>query len=168
MERLELNGDLEAQPRGVVAQLAPRFHGPFPLILGRDHLLLPDVFAQHQQKVLGCELVDKIQMRLGTLQVELAHRPIEIRNAQRAAAHADDRQAHFAAGVLDEPPFFDVDLEGIGRDIDGVKTDLPGPANAFRRAHGGTQPGGIDESEFHACASLISAGRTGRCSASER
>ena len=46
-----------------------------------------------------------------------------------------------AAGVLDQLPLFDIDLQGISENIDGVKADLFGFMNALRGAHGGTQPG---------------------------
>ena len=46
-----------------------------------------------------------------------------------------------AAGVLDQLPLFNIDLQGIGENIDGVKADLFRFMNALRGPHGGTQPG---------------------------
>ena len=168
VERLKLDGDFDAQPPGVVAQLPHPFHGPLPLVAGGDDFLLPDVFSQHQQEIFGLKLIDKVQMFSGALNVEPAHGATKIRNPQGAAAHTDDGQAGLSAGILDQAPLFDVNLQGVSGNINRVKTDLFGFMNPCRGAHRGTQPGGINEPKFHACSSLISAGRTGRCWSSER
>ena len=152
LERLQFQGDLQSQVGGVLAQLAAVADADLPLLGRRDHLPLPDVFAQHQQQVLGLVFVAQVEVSPAALQVEPLHAGIEVDQADGDASDADDRQAGPVALALDEPAFLDVEVERIGEDVDGVEADLLGGADAVGGVAAGLCPGGIDEAEFHGVA----------------
>src|SRR5262249_55506218 len=120
-----------------------------PLLFRWNDLLLPDVLAQDKQQVLRLVLINEIEIRPATLQMKALHAGIEIKQPDRDARDADNRQSSLVAFTLDEPALLDVDIERIGEDVDRVEADLLGHADAVRGALARLRPGGIDEAEFH-------------------
>ena len=149
MKRLQLQGDLHAQLRRIVAQQPAVLDARPPLLLGRNHFLVPDVFAQHQQHVLGLVLVGQVEILLHALDMKPLHAGIEVDQPHRHAGDRDDRQLQPVALVLDQPPLADVDIERIDEDIDRVEAELLGLPQAIDRRLIGLHPGGVDEAEFH-------------------
>ena len=74
-----------------------------PLLGRRDHLLLPDVFAQDEQDVPRLEGTCHVEIGPDPLDVEPLDARVEVDQADRHAGDADDRQAGRVAFVLDEP-----------------------------------------------------------------
>ena len=77
------------------------------------------------------------------------HGRVEVDEADRHAGDAHDRQAGAVAFPFDAAALLDVDIQGIGEDVDGVEADLPGHADAVGRVLAGLGPGGVDQAEFH-------------------
>src|SRR5262249_47694212 len=77
------------------------------------------------------------------------HARIEIDQADRDAGDADDGQVRLVAFAFDEFTLLDVDVERVGKDVNGVEADLLSHANSVRCFASGLGPGGIDEAEFH-------------------
>ena len=149
LKRLELHGDLEAELAGVRTQETSLLDGQSPLFGGGDHLLLPEVFAQHQQEVTRPKLVGHVEILADPVHVEPLDAGIEVDEAQGHAGHADDGQPGAAALLADQPPFLDIDIERIGEDVDGVEAQLPGLGDAERGSPPRLDPGRVDQSEFH-------------------
>ena len=60
-----------------------------------------------------------------------------------------DGQTGPVAFAFDEPAFLDVQVERVGKDVDGVEADFLGHANAVAGVAAGLGPGGIDQSQLH-------------------
>src|SRR5262245_56044275 len=119
LERLQLKSNLQAKIGGVFAQLAYVFRSGLPLLLRRDDLPFPDIFAQHQQHVLGLVCVGQVEVSPAALQVKSLHGGVEIEQADGDAGNADDRQPGPVALALDEQPLLDVQVQRIGENVDG-------------------------------------------------
>ncbi len=121
--RLELDAAISS-PRSAARSpvparmLPPR---PMPLFGRRDDLLLPDVFAQHQQTVPRLEEGRHVEEGADPLCVEPPDAGIEVDEPHGDAGHAHDRQAGGLAFVLDQPLLLDVDVQRIGEDVDRVE-----------------------------------------------
>ena len=124
MERLQLDGDLQAQLAGVLAHFAHRLHGPVPLVARRDHFLLPDVLADHDEVVLRLQFVAELQVLLRAVDVEAADAGVEVDEAERAADHGDHRQARSRALSLMSLRSLASISSGSAEDVDRVEADL--------------------------------------------
>src|SRR5262249_41023547 len=93
LERLQLQGDLQAQFRRMLAQAADIAGTRLPLVGRGNHLSLPDVLAQDQEQVPGLELIAQVKKGATALQVKALHGRIEVDEANGHAGHADDGQA---------------------------------------------------------------------------
>ena len=91
-KRLQLQRDLHAERFGLFGQPATVFDTRLPLLGGRNHLAVPDVFAQHQQQVSRLQLVDEIEIGFRSLEMESLHARIEIDQTDGHATHRNDRQ----------------------------------------------------------------------------
>src|SRR5262245_65871173 len=124
MERLELERELQSQVRGVIAQKLAILHAGFPLLLGRDYFLVPDVFAQNQQHVLGLVFIREVEEFFHSLDVKTLHAGIEIKQPDGHAGDRNDGQLQTVALGLDQPPLLDVDVLGINKDINRVEAQF--------------------------------------------
>src|SRR5205814_90233 len=106
----------------------------------------PDVLPQDQEDVAGLVLVRQVEVRPAALQVEALHAGIEVDEADGDAGDADDGKPRAVALALDEQSFLDVQVEGVGEDVDGIEADLLGLADAEGGVAAGLGPGAVDES----------------------
>src|SRR5262249_2173118 len=125
-----------------------------PLLCRRDHLPLPNVLPQHQQHVLRLVLVGEVEVLATALQVETLHAGVEVDQAHGHAGDADDGQPGPVALALDEPTLLDVQVERVGKDVNGVKADFLGHADAVGGVLAGLGPRRVDKPEFHGEGSL--------------
>jgi hypothetical protein len=63
---------------GVIAETPAGFNPPLPLGGWRDHFPLPDIFAQHEQNVLGPPMRGEINEFSGAFNVKLTDWVIEV------------------------------------------------------------------------------------------
>src|SRR5206468_4098561 len=114
VERLKLKDNLEPLPGRMLAELTAALHPPPPLILGRNHLLLPDVLPDHEEVVFCSQLLSHIQVAPGALEVELSHARVEIYQTDAHAHHGHDGQLELAVGLADPvDPGASVRVDGI-------------------------------------------------------
>ncbi len=66
-------------------QLLHAFDSPFPLIRRCNHFLVPDIFADNQQRIFPVQVIGEVEISLHPINMKMPHRSIEIRNPQRAA-----------------------------------------------------------------------------------
>src|SRR5205823_3599503 len=125
-EWLELDGELQTESLCIFREVAHMLDGPFPLIGGGDDLLLPDILAQNEEHVPGLELMAQIEIALGSKHVKIAHRLVEVRDAEGATDYRDYRQIGCNARLANEPPLLRGDFERIGKNIDCVEADFLG------------------------------------------
>src|SRR5579872_3428392 len=156
MKRLEFQRNFQPQAGGIFSERTNVLNAPCPLIPRRDHFLLPDIFAQHQQQVARFEFINEVQVSLATLDVEPLNRLIEVDESKRDAGDGNNGKTGFAACVLNQPTLFGVDFHRVGENIDAVESDLLRLANAFGGSDRRTEPSGVNESKFHDGASVIS------------
>src|SRR5262249_28746224 len=88
-EWLEFERDLSPELRCVLAQFTKVLHCRLPLLGGRDDFLLPNIFAQHKQDVLGIIFVCQVQIGPAALEMKTLHSRIEINEAKRNASNAN-------------------------------------------------------------------------------
>ena len=101
-KRFEFQGDFESQVLSVLGQFPAVVDTGFPLLRWRDHLLVPDVLAEHQQQVVGLVLVTEVQERVAAVHVEALDGGIEIDQANGDTADRDDWQTGLVALGLDQ------------------------------------------------------------------
>ena len=148
-ERLEFQGDLQAQVGRVLAQVAAGGDGRLPLLGRRDHFLVPNVLAQHQEQVFRLEFVTHVEVFLAAIHMEPLHGRVKVDQPDGDARDADDGQAGAGTLVADEPPLAGVDVERVGEDVDRIETDFLGGTDAVGGPLPGLHPGGVDQAEFH-------------------
>src|SRR5262249_50294888 len=124
VKRLQLQGDLHTEIGRVIAEHLQVADSRLPLLLRRNHFLLPDVLTQNEQQVLRLVLIDQVEILLAPVNVKPLNTRIEVDEADGDAGDAYDGQAGRVTLALDEPAFLDVDVERIGKDVDGIKADL--------------------------------------------
>ena len=134
----------------MAAELADGLDARPPLLRRRDHLLLPDVFTEHEQEVRAAELGRQVEEGPAAVEMKPPDRRIEVDQPEGHAAQAHDRQVEVAAGVFDQGPLGGVDLERIGEDVDRVEAELLRLLEAEPCAFAGLGEGRVDEAEFHA------------------
>src|SRR5260370_38904860 len=83
------------------------------------------------------------------------HARVEIEQPDSDAGDADDGQAGPVALALDQQPFFNVQVERVGEDVDGIEANFLGHADAVGGVLAGLSPGGVDEAEFHGSYSIL-------------
>ena len=172
----ELDRDLHAVVGGLAAELADGLDARPPLLGRRNHLLLPDVFTEHEQQIRAAEFGSQIDEGAAAIEVKPTDRRIEVDEPEGDAAQAHDRQVEVAAGVFDQGSLGGVDVERIGEDVDRVEAESLRLFEAEAGAFAGLGEGRVDEAEFHAGGSwgdggavvVISATSTARCSRAER
>ena len=115
------------------------------MIGGRDHFLLPDVFAEHEQDIAAFELVTEIEIAFSARDMKITDGLVEIGDAQSAADGRDDREIVGDGGGPDKTPFAGVDFKRVGEDVDRIKANLFGEFDALCGIDWRTEPGRVDE-----------------------
>ena len=111
------------------------FDGPIPLVGGRDHFLLPNVFADHEQVILRAERYGHIEVAFAALDMKFLHARIKINEPHAHPYYADDRQLQFIAGLFDHrDAVAGVVVERILKNIHAVEAKFLGPVQPVDQA----------------------------------
>src|SRR5258708_15853301 len=90
----------------------------------------------------------EIEMRLHAVNAEPLHARVEIHQADRHAANALDRQSRLVRRVADQLALLDVQVEGVGLNVDRVKPDPLGLHDPEFGTLARLRPGGCDDAKF--------------------
>lgn len=115
-----------------------------PLLLRRDDLFFPDVFAEYEQKIFCFEFIAHIEVFITAFHMEALHTGVEIDQACCNASDADDGQAGFFTFGADEPSFLGIGIEGVSKNIDAIEPDFLGFLDTIRGGFSSLGPSGVD------------------------
>src|ERR1041385_8964495 len=148
-ERFQFEREVDVASVGIIPQRAARLQAPLPLRLGRDDFALPNVFAEDEQNIPRAPSLGQVDEPPAALDVERAHRVIEIDQTHGHHRQRDDRQPQLLRGPGDQADFLFREADGLREDVHRVETDARNVFQAGGRVEADLVERTVDEAKFH-------------------